>query len=209
MPSGVDTAACPTILSVACGGDRRVHGCCLAAPRPARRPTSRDVLASSVTTLGLGNHEARRFPWPTTPDASRLFLSTRAAVPAAWCCLRSGLSWSETGPEAVNGPLLVVMRNRGSTAGSLVPGSRDPGAYRRRLTGGCMPCAAPLRRPCRLLAAGLRPLWSGWPGHLIAAAGCRWRRSRFCVVPGPRGSGGWPIAGGPGLDSARSPDRGG
>ncbi len=108
-----------TILSVACGATVLFIGVAWRRHALAQRPASRDVLASSVTTLGSTTMKLGSL----ADDAGRITLvfvdpgcgPCRLVLPA----LRAHLS--ETGSEAVNGPLLVVMRN-GEHSRELVTG---------------------------------------------------------------------------------------
>ncbi len=108
-----------TILSVACGATVLFMGVARRRHSLAQRRASRDVLASPVTTLGSATMKLGSL----ADDAGRITLvfvdpgcgPCRLVLPA----LRAHLS--ETGSEAVNGPLLVVMRN-GEHSRELVAG---------------------------------------------------------------------------------------
>jgi uncharacterized membrane protein YphA (DoxX/SURF4 family) len=111
-----------TILSVACGATVLFMGVAWRRHALPQRPASRDVLASSVTTLGSATMKLGSL----ADDAGRIMLvfvdpgcgPCRLVLPA----LRAHLS--NTGSEAVNGPLLVVMRN-GEHSRELVAGMAE------------------------------------------------------------------------------------
>jgi uncharacterized membrane protein YphA (DoxX/SURF4 family) len=111
-----------TILSVACGVTVLCIGVAWRRHALAKSPGPRDVLASPVTTLGSATTNLGSL----ADDAGRITLvfvdpgcgPCRFVLPA----LRDHLN--ETGPEAVNWPLLVVMRD-GERSRELVAGMAE------------------------------------------------------------------------------------
>ncbi len=177
-----------TILSVACGATVLFMGVAWRRHGPGTAPCVQGCARVPCDDIGLGNHEAR-FPGRRRRTHHACFRrpGLRSLPLGAACAPGSSERNRSRGRQRA-----VVGRHakRGAQPGAGCRDTRDPGAYRRRLTGGCMPCERhsvgrvdcwrPGRGRCGRVGAG----------HLIAATGCGRRPSRVCIVPGPWGSGG-------------------